>query len=1042
VISTSSYLGISGTITNPNIFGVLYGTGSPGTYAEGSLSTNAGFSTPVMLPNEEGYYPYWGFKIPNVVETSADGTTWSVVNPTAYRSLFAFQNGSQINVTTRFLRITHYQPLFTFLGLVSARFVGGTNNKPITMKTELLNADFTTVNSSFGPTTGVVGFDGAALMQKFNSYNGSTRATRVTFDMALWSAGDTYQIGSLMAYMSKPGTGFGFQNKFPMVWDTNRTATFQPSTPSGKGLIVKAATTLTSTITGATGNGTAITYTTSAQHEFLVGQVLTITGIVSTGNPSGTANTGFNINAATVASVISQTQFTVTSAVTDTYTSGGSATVSQGANLQEWQNAAGTSVARVEPAGNLIISGIGVTSGDHRVGTSTYFSAALNVLARATTEKGLVVRGQASQTASMFELQNSAGSITANFTAPVNNVNRLNLGGTDLSATLGITVHASGGIGQLIRGAASQSVPYFQIQNSGSTPVFTVDSSNSLVVQYGSITTGASSGLGQLTSVASSSTTVGAVIRGATGQTANLLEARDSSNNAVAWVTSAGTFTSSQSTGFSIIGATYYGSLNSGQTARIQAGGSVGTNPHVVVRQVSGATGDLQQWQNSGGTVIADISADGALFINNQTTSSDSLLVQRAGSTHFRVDPFNNTFAAGTFTVGANSTAGSIQAGIYSSSATNKGLIIRGAASQSANLQEWQNSAGTVLASVNSAGDIGTSAAMLAGTSSWFSATSNIKTLNAGIIGQVIRATSSQTADLLQLQNSAGTVLASFTTSGSLSIAGTNASIILGGNPGTSGQVLTSSGAGSTPTWTTVSGGSFTGGTLTGNLTLAAGTTSLSPLTFQSGTNLTTVTAGANEYDGTVYYQTSNITPGRALKTQNYYYISNSDFFIDFSESGAVQSMIGGPTTGITVAAGTTYEYEIELAVQHDFVVTSGVQGTFQIVNTTVSGSPTVAVTSYVDYGSNTTSFVTATTMSTVRTTGNVAFMTPISSGSRYGILRAKGIIRVTGTGTTKIYPGLSASATNDNTWIVQSGLIFNLTPIGNGTVTTVGTWT
>jgi hypothetical protein len=80
--------------------------------------------------------------------------------------------------------------------------------------------------------------------------------------------------------------------------------------------------------------------------------------------------------------------------------------------------------------------------------------------------------------------------------------------------------------------------------------------------------------------------------------------------------------------------------------------------------------------------------------------------------------------------------------------------------------------------------------------------------------------------------------------------------------------------------------------------------------------------------------------------------------------------------------------------------------------------------------------------MSTVRTTGNVAFMTPISSGSRYGILRAKGIIRVTGTGTTKIYPGLSASATNDNTWIVQSGLIFNLTPIGNGTVTTVGTWT
>ena len=63
-------------------------------------------------------------------------------------------------------------------------------------------------------------------------------------------------------------------------------------------------------------------------------------------------------------------------------------------------------------------------------------------------------------------MQNSAGSITANFTAPVNNVNRLNLGGTDLSATLGITVHASGGVGQVIRGAASQSANLQEWQNS------------------------------------------------------------------------------------------------------------------------------------------------------------------------------------------------------------------------------------------------------------------------------------------------------------------------------------------------------------------------------------------------------------------------------------------------------------------------------------------------------------------------------------------------------------------------------------------------
>jgi len=41
---------------------------------------------------------------------------------------------------------------------------------------------------------------------------------------------------------------------------------------------------------------------------------------------------------------------------------------------------------------------------------------------------------------------------------------------------------------------------------------------------------------------------------------------------------------------------------------------------------------------------------------------------------------------------------------IFTRSATYKGLVIRGAASQSASLQEWQNSAGTVLGSVNSGG--------------------------------------------------------------------------------------------------------------------------------------------------------------------------------------------------------------------------------------------------------------------------------------------------------------------------------------------------
>jgi hypothetical protein len=52
---------------------------------------------------------------------------------------------------------------------------------------------------------------------------------------------------------------------------------------------------------------------------------------------------------------------------------------------------------------------------------------------------------------------------------------------------------------------------------------------------------------------------------------------------------------------------------------------------------------------------------------------------------------------------------------------TTKGLVIKGAASQSANLQEWQNTGGTVLSSIDSAGNhAATSFVKTSGTSSQF----------------------------------------------------------------------------------------------------------------------------------------------------------------------------------------------------------------------------------------------------------------------------------------------------------------------------------
>ena len=87
----------------------------------------------------------------------------------------------------------------------------------------------------------------------------------------------------------------------------------------------------TQSISSATATGTGvITYNTSSAHGIVTGQKVTITGVISTGNPSGTAGTAFNQTLG-VATVVTTTQFTLPVTLTDTYTSGGTMTMSSSA---------------------------------------------------------------------------------------------------------------------------------------------------------------------------------------------------------------------------------------------------------------------------------------------------------------------------------------------------------------------------------------------------------------------------------------------------------------------------------------------------------------------------------------------------------------------------------------------------------------------------------------------------------------------------------------------------------------------------------------
>jgi hypothetical protein len=114
-----------------------------------------------------------------------------------------------------------------------------------------------------------------------------------------------------------------------------------------------------------------------------------------------------------------------------------------------------------------------------------------------------------------------------------------------------------------------------------------------------------------------------------------------------------------------------------------------------------------------------------------------------------------------TFTLGPN---------LFQTGAdANLGLIVRAAASQTANLQEWQFSNASIRARIDSAGGLRTSGTLIAGNQAGVAIAQMVSYPNvAAQIGFIIRGAASQTADLQQWQNSASTVLAKIAASGNI----------------------------------------------------------------------------------------------------------------------------------------------------------------------------------------------------------------------------------------------------------------------------------
>jgi hypothetical protein len=205
----------------------------------------------------------------------------------------------------------------------------------------------------------------------------------------------------------------------------------------------------------------------------------------------------------------------------------------------------------------------------------------------------------------------------------------------------------------------------------------------------------------------------GLIVKANSGtQSGNLFEAQNSSGAASTILTSGYSFLT--------LGNGAFGTTVG--LARITAVIGTPTNIGVIVRGAASQTANLQQWQDSSGNIMVRIESNGRL------TST--------GAANFNGFPAGSTFL-----------------GVQSNSASVPVSIFRGAASQTANLQEWQNSAGTVRAFVNASGDFQAPAIVATYSASVTAGGAAVRPLT-------VKGAASQTANLTEWQNSGGTMVA------------------------------------------------------------------------------------------------------------------------------------------------------------------------------------------------------------------------------------------------------------------------------------------
>ncbi len=211
-------------------------------------------------------------------------------------------------------------------------------------------------------------------------------------------------------------------------------------------------------------------------------------------------------------------------------------------------------------------------------------------------------------------------------------------------------------------------------------------------------------------------------------------------------------------------------------------------------------------------------------------------------------------------------------------------------------------------------------------------------------------------------------------------------------------------------------------------ITVGAGTTSVAPINVVSGTNLTSATAGAVEYDGLAFYSTP-VTGGRGVSPSTQYAIVEAGGFALGTAAG-VQSAFPTTKDVWTLAANTTYWVEGQYWIQKS---TNSVTVAIAFAAAGGASITSMALNVWgVNAAANTTSATGAFTIVT-----QIASTIVNATSTANSLIVFRGLFRTNAAGTWTPQINFSGTAAGTPTMLANSYIMF--TPIGTDTNNTVG---